>query len=176
MNTFKVNFSGFGFFHRKVIQEKLFFLRYLPSVHVYSMAAMILLPCFIEAAFAEPVKVIAESGNSYTMGSKISDENVSHVLSSDRAFKISNNGNKSTPEISIISSLPNFPPVPVEEVSSNAGKNQSGYKILNTQITLHDAFNVLVLFFVTSFPLLYGVFFPEEVQRLFSKKKENITT
>ena len=173
MNTINIYFSPFRLiFNREAIQKQSLFLGNAPSFCIKIMSTMILLPCFFKPVSSEPIDIPAKSDNSNIVSMELTNKNISHVLSSNRTFKFGDSKGKSSPELSVISGLPNLTSIPVKQVSTDTGKNQGGYKIFNTQFTLQDLLNVLVLFLVTSFPILYGVLFPKEVQRCLSLKKQ----
>ncbi len=84
----------------KVIQEKTFFFGNCPRGCIKLMAAVILLPCFLETSFAEPGKVIAKDYDSLAVSWERFNKDVTDSFNSGWVFEFGNFSGKSGKKLS----------------------------------------------------------------------------
>ncbi len=87
MNLLQRMCSSLGFsIKTKVVQEKTFFCGNCPPGRIKLMAAVVLLPCFLEFAFAEPRNVLAKDSDSLAVPWERFNKDVTDSFSPVRAL------------------------------------------------------------------------------------------
>ncbi len=101
MNLLQRMCSSLGFsIKTKVVQEKTFFCGNCPPGRIKLMAAVVLLPCFIEPVFAEPGKVMAKDSDSLAVPWERFNKDVTDRFNSGWVFEFSNFSGKSGNKLS----------------------------------------------------------------------------
>ena len=91
MNLLQRMCSSLGFsIKTKVVQEKTFFCGNCPPGRIKLMAAVVLLPCFLETSFAEPGKVLAKDYDSLAVSWERFNKDVTDIFNSGWVFEFRN--------------------------------------------------------------------------------------
>jgi hypothetical protein len=126
MNLFKRILCGLRFvLDRKILQEKPFTYRNIPSLSIKAMAAMVLLPCIIEPALAGPAKEPFEISGGLAMTAESTNKNIADIGSTSGAFKGRDFRREGRSESSSGVSFTNLEVVTPANVANKTGKRNS---------------------------------------------------